>query len=123
MALEDRGSVVCPFSGTSAAVRRNAKGRLYFNCPTCGVVQPHGAGFQSWMMDHATIYGPEGKPEAPITAPLPPVEVKTKAPPAAPVEKKPEEKPAPAVTAAPVTVEKKPEEKPAKKSALEGWTL
>ena len=114
MALEDCGSVVCPFSGTPAAVRRNAKRRLYFNCPNCGVVQPHGAGFQSWMMDNAKLYVPGGKPEAP--API-------ATPPAAPVEKKPEEKPAPAVTAAPVTVEKKPEEKPPKKSALEGWTL
>lgn len=95
MANEDKGRVECPFSGTSAAVRRNSKGRLYFNCPSCGVIQPHGAGFQSWMMDNAELYGPEGRPEAP-----PPIAT----PPAAPVEKK-------------------PEEKPAKKSALEGWVL
>ena len=116
MANEDKGRVKCPFSGTSAAVRRNSKGRLYFNCPSCGVIQPHGAGFQSWMMDNAVLYGPDGKPEV-ETPPVPSILVEVSR--AAPPEKKPEEKPAPAVPVAPVAVEKKTEGKP----AIDGWAL
>ena len=118
MALEDRGSVVCPFSGSVAAVRRNAKGRLYFNCPSCGVVQPHGAGFQSWMMDNAELYGPGGKPEVEPPQPVPTI-IGTTAGPVSPVVEAKKETPPP-------VVEKKTEAMPAapvKKSALEGWTL
>ena len=64
MANEDKGKVICPFCNGSAPVRRNSKGKLYFNCPGDGLVQPALPHFQSWMMDNADIYGPEGAPEA-----------------------------------------------------------
>lgn len=81
MANEDKGRVTCPFCSGTAPVRRNAKGKLYFNCSNCGLVQPALGRFQSWMMDNAAIYGPEGAPDD--SAP-PPVEVKKETPPVAP---------------------------------------
>ena len=71
MANEDKGKVICPFCNGSAPVRRNSRGKLYFNCPIDGLIQPALPHFQSWMMDNATIYGPEGAPE--VEAPIPAV--------------------------------------------------
>lgn len=69
----DVGDVCCPFCGGTAPVRKNANMKMYYNCSTCGIVQPMLQHFQGWLMEHATIYGPEGKPAAvaPANQPAP----------------------------------------------------
>lgn len=78
----DAGEVVCPFDGRTAPVRKNANGKLYYNCPGCGIVQPALAPFQDWVLDHATLYGPEGKPQREAEPAAPAVVVTVTPPPA-----------------------------------------
>ena len=75
------GEVTCIVCGASCPVARRKDGKLYYRCaPTaCGTVQLPGPGFQEWMLENATIYGPEGKPETP-PAPAPADQDKPPAP-------------------------------------------
>lgn len=38
-------------------------GRLYLVCPECGTIRPTGQRFQSYILDNAELFGPEGEPE------------------------------------------------------------
>ncbi len=68
--------------GTVATVRKDKNGLLYLACPNCGLLRFSLAGGQAWILDNATMFGPEGMPE-PIAPP------------------KPAPKPAPAIAAKP----------------------
>lgn len=59
---ENIGEVKCPFCATGARVRKNVKGKLYFSCPDCGLIQGTGRTFLAWIADHAHMYGPDGEP-------------------------------------------------------------
>jgi len=59
---ENIGEVKCPFCATRARVRKNVKGKLYFSCPDCGLIQGTGRTFLAWIADHARMYGPDGEP-------------------------------------------------------------
>lgn len=59
---ENIGEVKCPFCATGARVRKNVKGKLYFSCPDCGLIQGTGRTFLAWVADHARMYGPDGEP-------------------------------------------------------------
>ncbi len=83
----DAGEVACPFCRHPAPVRKNANQKLYFNCARCGIVQPALPAFQEWLLEHATLYGPEGKPE-PVT-PVKQPEPDTRDDPKMKIEKKP----------------------------------
>lgn len=63
MPKDNIGEVVCQYCNEKAAVRKNQKSRLYYFCPSCGIVQPSGQSFQNWLLGAAKIYGPEGAPE------------------------------------------------------------
>lgn len=68
MPNETIGSVQCPFcAGDNRPVRKNANKKLYFVCPSCGIVQPNMPGFQEWILAHAKINGAE---QPPIKPPL-----------------------------------------------------
>lgn len=56
---ETIGQVKCPFHRRkqSADVRRDKNGKLYFYCPLCGPVHPHGDGFREWILDNARLDG------------------------------------------------------------------
>lgn len=97
MPKETIGEVTCKYCESQASVRKNQKGRLYYFCPKCGIVQPAGASFQDWLLGAAKLYGPEGAPEkkaAPIreeVAPAPaeiPIREKEPAPAAIPIREK-----------------------------------
>lgn len=53
------GSVKCPFHTrrVQADVRRDKNGKLYYNCPSCGPVHPHGNGFREWILSNARLDG------------------------------------------------------------------
>ncbi len=63
MARDTIGTVRCPFHRRKfdAEVRRDKNGKLYFYCPSCGPVHPHGAGFKEWILDNARLHGAEEK--------------------------------------------------------------
>lgn len=74
MANETRGEVTCPHCGDTAKVRQNVKGKWYYSCPSCGLIQGTGKSFSVYILDHATLYGPDGEPEketAPAEKPKP----------------------------------------------------
>lgn len=54
MMRENIGEVLCPFHKRkqTVPVRRDKNGKLFFHCPHCGPVNPHGRGFQEWMLIH-----------------------------------------------------------------------
>ena len=60
MANETVGELVCPFCNEQAAVRLNAKNKLYFVCFQDGITQPTKPNFQEWIKEHATMYGTAG---------------------------------------------------------------
>lgn len=79
------GTITCPFCGTAGcAVRENKAGRLYYMCPDCYQVQPHGPGFQAFVMSRGTL----GESDPPPPPPPPPAKPATKPGKAAPAAKK-----------------------------------
>lgn len=70
MAKENIGDVECKYCESQASVRKNQKGRLYYFCPRCGIVQPAGASFQDWLLGAAKLYGPGGEPEKKTAEPI-----------------------------------------------------
>jgi hypothetical protein len=56
---ENIGEVSCPFHKRRplVPVRRDKNGKLFFHCPDCGPVNPHGRGFQEWMLINARLDG------------------------------------------------------------------
>lgn len=75
--------------GSTASVRRDKTNKLYLACPTCGLLRYSLRGGQDYILNNATIYGPEGKPEpaeviAPKPAPVKPSPASPAPPPAAP---------------------------------------
>jgi hypothetical protein len=56
---ETIGEVRCPFHTAErmAEVRKDKNGKLYFFCPGCGPVHPHGVSFKNWIINNASIYG------------------------------------------------------------------
>jgi len=70
MANETIGHVVCRFCDADAQpVRKNKKGKLYYVCRECGIVQPNSNGFQDWILNHAELW-PEGNQPEPAAAPV-----------------------------------------------------
>lgn len=59
---ENIGNVKCPFHARrpTADVRRDKNGNLYYHCPSCGPVHPHGAGFREWILENACLYDHNG---------------------------------------------------------------
>ena len=95
MQRETIGKIICPFCATSADARKNKKGKLYFSCVKCGLVQPALPAFQDWMLEHVKI-------DTPANTEAPKQEVAAIAPKAAPAK----DRPAP-VTEAKITAPKK----------------
>lgn len=62
MQRETIGKIECPFCSSSADARKNKKGKLYFSCARCGLVQPALPAFQDWMLEHVQIDTPTGEP-------------------------------------------------------------
>lgn len=61
------GEVVCPFhkrAPVQADVKKNVNGKLYYDCPRCGLVMPARAYWQDWMLQHATIFDDRTRREA-----------------------------------------------------------
>lgn len=61
------GEVVCPFhkrAPVQADVKKNVNGKLYYDCPRCGLVMPARAYWQEWMLQHATIFDDRTRREA-----------------------------------------------------------
>ena len=58
------GMIVCSCCGKMAALRRekNNTGKFYWDCLTCGRIKPNMPGGQEYIMQRATIWGPEGTP-------------------------------------------------------------
>jgi hypothetical protein len=56
---EDIGEVTCGFHAqqTECPVRRDKNGKLFYHCTECGPVNPHGRGFQEWMLNNARLIG------------------------------------------------------------------
>lgn len=84
------GEVNCPHhvGAIVADVKRAKTGKLYYDCPKCGLIMPTRPAFQDWVLSNATLYGPEGKKEAPAKEPpAPKTEAKETPPPAPPKEK------------------------------------
>jgi len=52
----------CPSCETVAAVRRNNGGKLYYDCPECGRINPLNPGGQNRILERATIWGEQGTP-------------------------------------------------------------
>lgn len=53
------GEVVCPHHDRApvvADVKKNIKGKLYYDCPRCGLVMPARAHFQNWMLEKSTMF-------------------------------------------------------------------
>lgn len=72
MANERKGTVPCRFCPATAEVKSNVKAKLYYVCPSCGIVQPTGATFQSWMVEHSTLdAAPAASPPPPAPTPQP----------------------------------------------------
>lgn len=72
--------------GSVAAVRRDKTNKFYLACPTCGLLRYSLRGGQEYILNNATMYGPEGKPEpAEVPAPKPAPAVQVKPSPALPV--------------------------------------
>lgn len=61
------GNCVCSTIGCGvlSAVRRmkGGSGRLYLVCSECGTIRPTGQRFQSYILNNAELFGPEGGPE------------------------------------------------------------
>lgn len=73
------GTIDCPFCGTAGcAVRENKAGRLYYMCPDCYQVQPHGPGFQAFVMKSAALEGAEPPPPSPPPKPKKPAKPEKK---------------------------------------------
>lgn len=86
------GEVDCPHhAGVIVAdVKRAKTGKLYYDCPKCGLVMPTRPTFQDWVLSNATLYGPGGKEEkkeAPAKEPPAPKTEAKETPPAPPKEK------------------------------------
>lgn len=87
------GEVNCPHHAGAivADVKRAKTGKLYYDCPKCGLIMPTRPAFQDWVLSNATLYGPEGKQEkkeAPAKEPTAPkAEAKETPPPVPPKEK------------------------------------
>lgn len=85
MARENIGEVNCAFCGAKSQVRKSDKGKLYYSCATDGLVMPLLPGFQSWMMEHANIWGADRaarqaaaqEPDTGTPAPTAPIEAST----------------------------------------------
>lgn len=92
MANEDAGEIKCGWCSNTAAVRRASTGKrkFYVMCPTCGQQWLNTAGGQSIIMERATIYGAEGKPQPVTERPekIETVKPVTAAPPPKPVNEK-----------------------------------
>ena len=73
MQRETIGKITCPFCATSADARKNKKGKLYFSCMRCGLVQPALPAFQDWILENVKIGTPSNteapKQDAAATAP------------------------------------------------------
>lgn len=110
MARADIGEILHAPCGKVAPVRKNANGKLYINCPRCGMgtyVLPAG---QDYILANAKMFGPDGKPEeAPTPAPAAKVSAQQAAPTPTPT---PAPKPAPAP---------QPKKEEPKKDT--GWTI
>lgn len=72
MANPDIGSIPCGQCGTTAAVRKNRNSGLYYSCPRCGLIMPRLKAGQEYILERATMYGPEGKPDPIDPAPTDP---------------------------------------------------
>ncbi len=68
MANDTIGKVPCAFCAQPAPVRKNSKGKLYYVCSGCGIVQPNMPGFQEWILEKATITGAAAPAVDPLTA-------------------------------------------------------
>lgn len=104
MANEDIGTCPHPFKpGQTAVVRRARRGKfpLYLYVDIAGPVFMKTPEGQEWILDHASLYGPEGSPE-PVKEAEP-----VKEPPAEPKPAKPQK---------PVK-----EVEPVKETAAAGW--
>ena len=98
------GTVPCPWAScketaevrkfaTTASMPGRARfgGKLYADCPRHGRFGSTGsADFQDYILEHATLYGPEGASPAPVAAPEPEEPAPVAAPKAAPVAPEPE---------------------------------
>ncbi len=89
MAREAVGEVKCKYDDQAAEVRKNEKGKLYVYCPECGIHHLNTPAGQNWILNNATMYGAEGKPD-----PAPKPTLKS-APPADPDPPAPEPTPKP----------------------------
>ena len=89
MANERKGTVLCRHCEATAEVRVNVKRKLYYVCPSCGILQATGQSFQDWILEHATM---DGAP--PSTSP-PPKPADLPAPPPPPPSPQPAPEPAP----------------------------
>lgn len=84
MANPNIGTCPCPICKAPAHVRKMSKGQglLYLSCADCGHITPRLGKGQTYILDNATLYGPEGPPitttadarsqEAPSVAAAPP---------------------------------------------------
>ncbi len=73
------GKVRCAFCGAVGEVRRNIKGKLYYYCPSDGIIQPTLPPFQDWIEAHMQPIEPEA-----------PAEPERDEPPPAPAAQEPE---------------------------------
>lgn len=58
------GMIACSCCGQMSAVRRekNNTGKFYWDCLRCGRIKPNMPAGQDYIMERATIWGPEGMP-------------------------------------------------------------
>lgn len=51
------GGVVCPHCSSPSEIRKNIKGKLYYCCPKCGLIQGTGESFQEYILVNGTMHG------------------------------------------------------------------